>query len=68
MLTVIKAALKRDDRLAWMAAQYNAIAFHQPNDFPDDPAIEPVQTTSDTDVIYVRAWMKSLAERDSNGC
>lgn len=68
MLIVIEAAMKRDSRQAWLAAQYNAIAYHDPNDMPEDPAVEQKPTSNEADVIYVRAWMRSLAERGNDGC
>jgi hypothetical protein len=67
MLIIIEASMKRDDRLAWLAAQYAAVAYHNPSEMPDDPVASEQPGSVDSDVIYVREFMKSLAERSQNG-
>lgn len=59
--------MKRDDRQAWLAAQYAAIAYHNPQEMPDDPVVEEQPQSAEADVIYVREFMKSLSERAKNG-
>lgn len=67
MHIIIKAAMKRQDRQAWLAAQYNAVAYHNPQEMPDDPAIEEQPRHKEADIIYVREFMRSLAERTQDG-
>ena len=66
---IIEAAMTRDARTAWLAAQYSRYAFHDPNDMPADPVRAPrdPETTGAADRAYVRAWMKSLANRSTHG-
>lgn len=67
MLIIIEASMKRDDRLAWLAAQYVAVAYHNPNEMPEDPVVDDRPGSTDADVIYVREFMKSLSERSQDG-
>lgn len=59
--------MKRDERQAWLSAQYAAVAYHNPKEMPDDPVASEQPGSVDSDVIYVREFMKSLAERSQNG-
>ena len=64
---MIDAAMKRDARQAWLAAQYTAFSYHQPDEMPDDPAKDEETGPSDADAIYVRAHLRALAEGNING-
>lgn len=49
MAVVLEASSMRDERQAWLSAQYNAFAFHQPNEMPPDPFDSSAPPTSDVD-------------------
>lgn len=65
---IVEAASLRDARLAWLTAQYNRFAVHQPNDMPDQPKLaRPKGVSREADLVEARAWMRSVSRRSPNG-
>ena len=61
MQLIFAGGQRRDQRLAWLAARWNAHAFHQPSEMPDDPGAPERSVSTEADVAYARAWMKAMA-------
>lgn len=62
---ITEAAVLRDARLAWQAAQYMRFAYHKPNDMPEEPGLPKAAPNqqSEADNAYVRAWMRAMHDR-----
>jgi len=59
MQIIIDAALLRDARLAWQAAQYHRFAVHAPNDMPEQPGLETKSdTAADAEIAEIRRRVK----------
>lgn len=61
MRVIFAAGQRRDARQAWLAARWNAHAFHQPQEMPDDPGAQDRPESTEADAVYARAWMKAMA-------
>jgi len=47
---VLDGAARRDERQAWLSAQYSAFAYHNPKEMPPDPMGEPKSGPADPKV------------------
>lgn len=70
---IVTASAKREARQAWLTAQYTRFAYHQPNDMPDDPAVEEVRPCLDPKVaaeierIRLRVKLRADAKGAKHG-
>lgn len=47
---VLDGSARRDERQAWLAAQYTAFAYHNPKEMPPDPMKEKAVHPSNSDI------------------
>ncbi|MBV6637781.1 hypothetical protein KUV64_14085 [Mameliella alba] len=61
MQVIFAGGQRRDQRMAWLAASWNAYAVHKPEKMPEDPGVPERPASTEADVVYARAWMKAMA-------